>query len=967
MASVALTLRVLADTSQAAGQLRNLGDETASFADRAGKAAAVAAGFAAVTGGIMAAANAASKLEQASGGVEAVFKSGAGAVKQWADQAATSIGLSKSQYMELATLIGSQLKNAGVSMAELGGSTDQLIQQGADLAAMFGGTTAEAVEAISSALKGERDPIEKYGITLTEAGVQAEILAQGLDTSTTAAQQHAKAMATLSLITKQGGDAWGAAAREADTFAAQQQVLQAVTQNVLAELGQVFLPMLADLAGAFVDMAPAIQATLTPLAGLVALIAGMPTPILGVVAAFAAWKLLGVGSMVTGLFASLKTAWTGFATAMQSAKIASFLSQSGQQMTTFGAAASAARTQFGGFLSALGKSAAGFGAFAVAALAVSQFIASLDDGEAVVKSFDDGVASLAESMLAAGSADWSDGIQQGYEAAARASDSFAALTQAGVDAGLAMQYLTDQGFQPSAEQAAQLQAAVEGMDWELAVSTSRFREQAAAATENAAELLAKKQADLAAAESAAAAGQATATQTQMLQEQAVSAAKAATEAANVAAEQTGVATAMREAEAATAAAARAADAFGLAMDQLAGRNISAEQAALSLNNGMRSLQEAFAGAADQGGYSVQALTEWNVAALTSTEAGASLYGALNEVRTGYDATVTAAYTQAAANGDAAAGMAAARAAADTAYASFITMATGAGLSADQAAQLAAKLGIVQGVNIPDKTFQLIAEDAAAQGAITAAQQATIDAKTVQVDALIAPAMGQFSLLTGQQLDNTVKVDANTGQATGQIDALTGAKRTTTVQAQADTNQAQSTLQGFTSAQRSTQVQVQADTTAAQSAITALVTQRRVLTILVEANTTPAQQSINAIQGKTVTVTVNTQQNVTQTVTTVPAPAAAGAAPQLAANTFGAPVLSQVEPGAEAPPPIRRIHRTGSTPAAEEDIHRSVVINVSGALDPDAVARQIDQVMTRWSRRRVGTHIGGGSLWERTPR
>jgi hypothetical protein len=312
-------------------------------------------------------------------------------------------------------------------------------------------------------------------------------------------------------------------------------------------------------------------------------------------------------------------------------------------------------------------------------------------------------------------------------------------------------------------------------------------------------------------------------------------------------------------------------------------------------------------------------------------------------------------------------MAAARAAADTAYSSFITMALGAGMSGEQAAQLAAKLGIVAGTEIPDKTFQLIAEDQAAQAAIVGAQQAEIDSKTFDVNALIAPALGQFSLLTGQQLDNTVKVDANTGQATNQLDALTGAKRQTTVQTTADTNQAQSTLQGFTSAQRSTQVLVQANTSPAQSAITALVTQHRELQITVTANTNPAQQAINNIQGKTVTVTVNTQQNVTQTVTTVPAPAVAG----VPARTFApGPALSQglmsMTSGAEPPPPMRRLRSGGLGTAEDQDVSTTITINVSDALDPDAVARRIDQVMTRWSRRRVGTHIGGASMWDRVP-
>ena len=967
MASVALTLRILADTSQAASAMGQLSDQTSSFADRAGKVAAVAAGFAAVAGGIMKAAQSASALEQAAGGVEAVFKSGAGQVKRWADQAATSIGLSKSQYMELSTLIGSQLKNAGVSMDQLGTSTNQLIQQGADLAAMFGGTTAEAVQSISAALKGERDPIEKYGITLTEAAVQAEIMAQGLDTSTAAALQNAKAVATMSLITKQGADAWGAAAREADTFAAQQQVLRAVFENTMADLGSIFLPMLADLAKAFTEVAPAIQTLMTPVAQLIGLIAGMPPPILAVVAAFAAWQLLGMGSVIASGLASLKTAWTGFASAMQSAKIGSFLSQSGQSMSTFGAAASAAKTQFGGFLSSIGKSAGAFAIFAVAALAVTQFVKSLDDGAEIVKTFQDSVSGLTDAMVTAGNTDLAGPVQAAYEAAARGSESFKQLTAAGIDANTALRYLTDQGFQPSAQQADALSAAVSNMDVATAMATSTFRDQAGAAQEAAAGLLAKQQEDQAAAASAAAAGQATEAQKQVLLEQAAAAAKAAGENAKVAAEQTGVATAMRQAEAATQAAARALDSFALALDQLSGRNRTAEEAAYSLNSAMASTQEAFAGAAEAGGYSMDALANWEVAALTSTEAGRSLYSSLNDVRGGYDQTVAAAYTQAAANGDAAAGMAAARAAADTAYSSFITMALGAGMSGEQAAQLAAKLGIVAGTEIPDKTFELIAEDQAAQAAIVGAQQAEIDSKTFDVNALIAPALGQFSLLTGQQLDNTVKVDANTGQATNQLDALTGAKRQTTVQTTADTNQAQSTLQGFTSAQRSTQVLVQANTSPAQSAITALVSQHRELQITVTANTNPAQQAINNIQGKTVTVTVNTQQNVTQTVTTVPAPAVAG----VPARTFApGPALSQglmsMTSGAEPPPPMRRLRSGGLGTAEDQDVSTTITINVSDALDPDAVARRIDQVMTRWSRRRVGTHIGGASMWDRVP-
>lgn len=42
-------------------------------------------------------------------------------MKQFAAQAATSVGLTKNEYNELATVLGTQLKNGGTAMSELGG------------------------------------------------------------------------------------------------------------------------------------------------------------------------------------------------------------------------------------------------------------------------------------------------------------------------------------------------------------------------------------------------------------------------------------------------------------------------------------------------------------------------------------------------------------------------------------------------------------------------------------------------------------------------------------------------------------------------------------------------------------------------------------------------------------------------------------------------------------------------------
>src|SRR5690606_29087390 len=102
----------------------------------------------------------------------------------WAEEAADAVGLSQSKYNEFATVVGAQMKNLGLPIGDIASLTDGLIETGADLAAQYGGTTSDAVSALSSLLRGERDPIERYGVSMNEAAVKAEALSLGLVTVT---------------------------------------------------------------------------------------------------------------------------------------------------------------------------------------------------------------------------------------------------------------------------------------------------------------------------------------------------------------------------------------------------------------------------------------------------------------------------------------------------------------------------------------------------------------------------------------------------------------------------------------------------------------------------------------------------------------------------------------------------------------------------------------------------------------
>lgn len=190
---------------------------------------------------------AASQLEQAAGAVESVFGEAQGAINDFAESAADAFGLSQRQVKEFGALLGAQLQGFGFEADAAAKKAVELQQRAADMAATFGGTVPEAVQAISSLMRGERDPIEKYGVTLKQADIDARALALGLDTSTVEAKKHSDAIAALDLLYEQTATSQGQFARESDTLAGQQARLAANLENAQAELGEKFMPILVDL------------------------------------------------------------------------------------------------------------------------------------------------------------------------------------------------------------------------------------------------------------------------------------------------------------------------------------------------------------------------------------------------------------------------------------------------------------------------------------------------------------------------------------------------------------------------------------------------------------------------------------------------------------------------------------------------------------------------------------------------
>lgn len=315
-----LSVRVVSDTKQAQRGAEQTASSFEKFEKRLDKASmyAAAAGAGLVALGKKAV-NSASRLEQSSGAVETVFKKDAAAITKFAETAWDSVGLSQAETQEMATILGSQLKNLGMPMEDVANETINLTKLGADLAATYGGTTSDAVSSLSSLLRGERDPIEKYGVGIKQADIEAEKLALGLTGLTGEAAKQAEIQATLSLLTKQTADAQGQAAREYDSVEAATQRMNASWENTLATLGTALLPLVADLTDNLSGLAQWVSENERVVQILVGTLAGAAGAILGLNAAVKTGRA--ISTMAKGIAGGTRTV-TNFAAGLRDARAA---------------------------------------------------------------------------------------------------------------------------------------------------------------------------------------------------------------------------------------------------------------------------------------------------------------------------------------------------------------------------------------------------------------------------------------------------------------------------------------------------------------------------------------------------------------------------------------------------------------------------------------------------------------------
>jgi hypothetical protein len=189
-----------------------------------------------------------------------LFGQDAGTITNAAQGMATKMGTVKSEFIGAATDLGNSFASMGAGKAEAAGLGVELAKLGTDLAAVSKARPEEAFTALSAAIRGEFDPLERFGIALKASQVEAKALEMGLAPTADALTELDKRFAAMELIRGQGKQFEGAAEALRGTVGSATQELTDRIQNMKESVGEAFGTITGSLAAGASGVLAKIQA-----------------------------------------------------------------------------------------------------------------------------------------------------------------------------------------------------------------------------------------------------------------------------------------------------------------------------------------------------------------------------------------------------------------------------------------------------------------------------------------------------------------------------------------------------------------------------------------------------------------------------------------------------------------------------------------------------------------------------------
>jgi hypothetical protein len=229
---------------------------------------------------------AASNMEESLSKVNVIFGRGAKDVQQFARTAAKELGQSEQAVLNAAGAFGTFGKAAGLSGVDLATFSNDFTTLATDLASFNNTSPEEAVMAIGAALRGEAEPLRRFGVLLNDATLKQEAMTLGIYDGKGALTAQQKILAAQAAIYKQTGDAQGDFMRTSDGLANSTRTLSATFQNLQAKFGAAFLEQakvatqnVTFLAQAFEKLPTPVKNSGNELTGFIGVLKNMSNPL----------------------------------------------------------------------------------------------------------------------------------------------------------------------------------------------------------------------------------------------------------------------------------------------------------------------------------------------------------------------------------------------------------------------------------------------------------------------------------------------------------------------------------------------------------------------------------------------------------------------------------------------------------------------------------------------------------------
>lgn len=144
-------------------------------------------------------------IEETNSKFESTFEGALDQLGKFEKEFAHIAGLTKREFRDLASISGAIFQGAGLDAREAASETERALLLAGDIASRFNVDINEAFASIKSGLVGQNEPLQKYGILLNAAEVEAFALANRVKGATGELTDQEKVTARLTLAIQKAG------------------------------------------------------------------------------------------------------------------------------------------------------------------------------------------------------------------------------------------------------------------------------------------------------------------------------------------------------------------------------------------------------------------------------------------------------------------------------------------------------------------------------------------------------------------------------------------------------------------------------------------------------------------------------------------------------------------------------------------------------------------------------------------